>query len=96
MEVRSPAAFDGVAALPFDLSGQYGSNHANHGGCCAIAAEILTGYRQMRALIAALDTLDQLESSAAHSAAIMAFELAALSPPWAREASLHRDNDVVK
>ena len=50
----------------------------------------------MRALIEALDPFYQFESSAAHSAAIMAFELAALSPPWARDASLHRDDDVVK
>ena len=50
----------------------------------------------MRALIEALDPLDQFESSAAHSAAIMAFELAALLSPWARDASLHGDDDVVK
>ena len=43
----------------------------------------------------ALDPLDQFESSAAHSAAIMAFELAALSSPWARDASLHGGDDVV-
>ena len=44
----------------------------------------------------ALDPLDQFESSAAHSAAIMAFELAALSSPLAGDVSLHRDNDDVK
>ena len=95
MDVRSPAGYGGVAALPFGLSGQYGSNHANHGGCCPIAAEILVVYRRMRALIEALDPLDQFESSAAHSAAIVAFELAALLSPWARDASLHGDDDVV-
>ena len=50
----------------------------------------------MRALIEALDPFDQIESSAAHSAAIMAFELAALSLPLAGDAGLHGDNDVVK
>ena len=49
----------------------------------------------MRALIKALDPLDQFESSAEHSAAIMAFELAALVLPWARNASLYGDDDVV-
>ena len=49
----------------------------------------------MRALIKALDPLDQFESSAAHSAAIMAFKLAALLVPWARDVSLHGDDDVV-
>ena len=68
----------------------------NHGGCCPIAAEILVGYKRMRALMKALDPLDQFESSAAHSAAIKAFELAALSSPLAGDASLHRDDDVVK
>ena len=43
-----------------------------------------------------LNTLDQFESSAAHFAAIKAFELAALSLPLAGDASLHRDDDVVK
>jgi hypothetical protein len=44
----------------------------------------------------ALDPLDQFGSAAAHSAAIMALELATLSSPLAGDASLHRDNDVVK
>ena len=44
----------------------------------------------------ALDPLDQFESSAAHSAAIKTFELAALLSPLAGDASLHRDDDVVK
>ena len=43
----------------------------------------------------ALDPLDQFESSAAHSAAIMALELAALSLPLAGDTSLHRDDNVV-
>ena len=50
----------------------------------------------MRAPIEALDPVDQFESLAAQSAAIMAFELAALSSPLAGDASLHGDNDVVK
>ena len=44
----------------------------------------------------ALDPLDQFESSAAHSAAIKAFELAASLLPLAGDTSLHRDDDVVK
>ena len=52
--------------------------------------------RQKRALLKALDPLDQFESSAAHSAAIMAFKLAALLLSWAGDASLHGDGDVVK
>ena len=44
----------------------------------------------------ALDPLDQFESSAAHSAAIKTFELAALLSSLAGDASLHRDDDVVK
>ena len=43
----------------------------------------------------ALDPLDQFESSAACSAAIMALELAALLSPLAGDTSLHRDDDVV-
>ena len=50
----------------------------------------------MRAPLKALDPLDQFESSTAHSAAIMAFELAALPSLSAGDASLHGDNDVVK
>ena len=50
----------------------------------------------MRALIEALNPIDQFKSSAAHSAAIMAFELAALPLPSAGDASLHGDDDVVK
>ena len=50
----------------------------------------------MMALIEALDPCDQFESSAAHSAAIMAVELAAMLSPSAGEASLHGDDDVVK
>jgi hypothetical protein len=53
-------------------------------------------YSRMRALLKALDPLDQFGSAAAHSAAIMALELATLSSPLAGDASLHRDNDVVK
>ena len=50
----------------------------------------------MSAIIEVLDPFNLFESSAAHSAAIMAFELAALSSLWARDASLHRGDDVVK
>ena len=50
----------------------------------------------MRALIEGLDPLDQFESSAAHSAAIMAFKLVALPLPLAGDASLDGDDDVVK
>ena len=60
----------------------------NHGGCCPIAAEILVGYRRMRALRKALDPLDQFKSSAAHSPAIKAFELVASLSPLAGDASL--------
>ena len=48
------------------------------------------------ALIKALDPADQFESSAAHSAAIVAFDLAALSLPSAGDTSLHSDDDVIK
>ena len=44
----------------------------------------------------AFDSLDQLESSAAHLAAIMAFELAALPSSLTGDVSLHYDNNVVK
>ena len=44
----------------------------------------------------ALDPLDKFESSAAHSAAIMALELATLSSLLAGDASLHCDENVVK
>ena len=44
----------------------------------------------------ALDPFDQFESSAAHSVAIKAFELAALLSPLAGDANLHRDDNVVK
>ena len=44
----------------------------------------------------ALDPVDQFESSVAHSVAIVAFDLAALLSPLAGDASLHRDDDVVK
>ena len=50
----------------------------------------------MRALIEALDPPDQFERSAAHSAAIVAFVLAALLPPSAGDASLDGDDDGVK
>ena len=50
----------------------------------------------MGAVTKALDALDKFESSAAHSAAIMAFKLAALLLPWAGDASLHGDDDMVK
>ena len=42
----------------------------------------------------ALEPLDQFESSAAHSAAIIAFVLTALLSPSAGDASLYGDNDV--
>ena len=50
----------------------------------------------MRALIKALDPLDQFESLAAHLAAIIAFELAALSLPSAGDGSLHGGDNVVQ
>ena len=62
----------------------------NHGGCCPIAAEILVGYWQMTDRIEALHPLDQLESSSVHSAAIMAFKLAALLSPLAHAGRRHR------
>ena len=74
----------------------YGSNHPNHGGCCHITTETLVDYRRIRALIETLDYVDQFESSAAHSTAIMAFKLVALSLPLAGDASLHGDDNVVK
>ena len=52
--------------------------------------------KQMRALVKALDPCETSKSSAAHSAIIMAVELAALLLPSACDASLHGDNDVVK
>ena len=68
----------------------------NHGGCCLITAEILVGSKQTRPLIEALDHFEQFESSVAHSAAIMAFELAALPSSLTGDVSLHYDNNVVK
>ena len=53
--------------------------YPNHDDCCSILAEILVGYRQMRALIEDLDPFNQFESSTAHSTFIMVFELTALS-----------------
>ena len=50
----------------------------------------------MRALIKALDPPDQFKSSAAHSAAIVAFVLVALSSPLAGDDSLDGDDDRVK
>ena len=50
----------------------------------------------MRDLIKALNPCKQFESLAAHLAAIMAVELAALSLSLAGNASLHGDDDVVK
>ena len=50
----------------------------------------------MRVRIEALDPLDQFKSSAAHPAAIMAFELVTLSLSSADNASLYDDDDVVK
>ena len=50
----------------------------------------------MKALIEALDPLDQLESLAAHSAAIMAFEVTALWLILAGDTSLDGDKVVVK
>ena len=44
----------------------------------------------------ALDPLDQFKSSTACSPTIMALELAALLSPLAGDASLHRDDDMVK
>ena len=44
----------------------------------------------------ALDPLDQFESSAAHSMAIVAFVLTALLSPLAGDASLDGDDDEVK
>ena len=38
-----PCCDGGVAALPFGLPGQYGSNHPDHGSCCPIAAESFVG-----------------------------------------------------
>lgn len=49
----------------------------------------------MRALIKALDPLDQFKNSVAHSAAIMAFELAALPSPSAGNVSLHGNGTVI-
>ena len=62
-----------------------------------IAAKTLVGYRRMRALIEALIPLDQFKILAAHSAAIMAFKLAALSSSLslAGNASLRGYDDVV-
>ena len=68
---RSPANGGVVASLSFCLSGQYDSNHLNHGGCCPIAAEILVHNQRMRALIKILDQYDQFERSAARLTAIM-------------------------
>ena len=50
----------------------------------------------MRALIEALEPHDQFKSSAAHSAAIVAFVLVALSSPLAGDDSLDGDDDRVK
>ena len=86
----------GVAASLFDLPDQYGRNHPDHDGYCPIAAEILIGCKQTRALTEPLNPFDQFESSAAHSAAIMVFILTALSSTWAGNASLHREDSVVK
>ena len=56
-------------------------------------AEILV---RMRALIEALDPLDQFKNLARHLTTIMNFELAVLSLQLTGDASLHRDNNVVK
>ena len=61
----------------------------NHGGCCPIAAEILVGYRRMRALMKALDPLDQFESSAAHSAAIKA----GVASRWRRQSDQNKSHN---
>ena len=58
--------------------------------------EILVCYKQMRALMKVLDPSNQFKSLAAHLAAIVAFNLAALLSPWAGDASLNDDNNVVK
>ena len=50
----------------------------------------------MRALIEALNLFDQFKSSAAHSAAIVAFDLATLLSPSTGDASLHGDDNVIK
>ena len=50
--------FETKSILPFGLSGQYDSNHPDHDSCCPIAAEILVGYRQMKALIEAVNAFD--------------------------------------
>ena len=50
----------------------------------------------MRDPIKALDSADQFKSSAAHSAAIVAFDLATLLSPSTGDASLHGDDNVIK
>ena len=50
----------------------------------------------MSALTKALDPFNQFEGSAAHSVAIMAFDLVILASPWAGNTSLHGDDDVAK
>ena len=93
----TPCCLKRRAALPFGLvSGQYGSNYPDNDSCCPVAAEILVSYRQMRAQIKALDPSDQFQGSTAYSAAIIAFEFAALLSPWAGDASLHRDDNITK
>ena len=52
----------------------------------------------MRALVEDLDSFEQFKSSAVCLVviAIVAFKLDALSPPWAGDTSLHRNDDEVK
>ena len=50
----------------------------------------------MRALVKALQPFEQIESSFAHSEVIMAFDLTVLLSPWAGDACLYVDDDVVK
>ena len=72
------------------------NRHLNHGGCRRIATAILIGRWQMRALWRALDLLYQLLSSAAHRAAIMAFEMAILSSHAADDARFVCDDKMAK
>ena len=50
----------------------------------------------MRALTKVFDLFCQFKSSSAHSTTIIAAKLTALLSPWAGDASLYGDKDVVK
>ena len=81
----------------FCLSGQNGSNHPTMAVAVLLRRKYVSStQRRMRALIKALDPLDQFKRPVAYSDAIITFQSPALLLRWAGDASLHDDDNVVK